>query len=301
MKPSMLQARKTPNAAFILLAGFLLGILTSRNSIQPNLPLPNGDKNEGPAPSAPQDDGWKTLNIFYGSREQLPKVSTLRDRQFRIRKFFSQVGQDKIVSQVFRGKRGGYFVDLAANDAVSLSNSYALETYFGWEGVCIEPNALYWPGLSHRRCHVVGAVAGGDREEVDFAFGDTKQGVYGGIVGSRFDNKNESQKWTGWREPRITVKLEEILRKFKAPEVIDYFSLDVEGAEDLVLNQEVLSQYRFKVMTLERPKKALKGLLAENGYTLLKTLSRWGETLWAHESALEELDLAAAGLTKPSP
>ena len=36
------------------------------------------------------------------------------------------------------GLRGGYFVDLAANDPVRLSNSKTLEAEFGWSGLCIE-------------------------------------------------------------------------------------------------------------------------------------------------------------------
>jgi Methyltransferase FkbM domain len=307
MKPSMMQAKKTPKAVFILLAGFLLGLLVSRSSLQQNAVFSDlasstiGDNDMPVSSSSSKDDGWKTLTVFYGTREQLPKVSTVDEAKFRNSRFFSQVRQDEVVSQLFRGRRGGYFVDLAANDAVRLSNTYALETYFGWDGICIEPNALYWPGLSHRRCHVVGAVVGGDRDEVDFVFGDTKQGVFGGIVGDKFDNKNASEKWQSWREPRLTVKLEEILRRSKAPEVIDYFSLDVEGAEELVLNEAVLRQYRFKVLSLERPKKTVKTLLALSGYTMLKKLSKWGETLWAHESALQELDLAATGLSVPLP
>ena len=40
-------------------------------------------------------------------------------------------------------KRNGYFIDLAANDAVKLSNTRALERDYGWSRICIEPNPRY--------------------------------------------------------------------------------------------------------------------------------------------------------------
>jgi Methyltransferase FkbM domain len=236
--------------------------------------------------------GWKTIDVFYGTRDHLSRVSSVTQQDLSRIRFFSQVRQDAIVSKLFHEKRGGFFVDLAANDAVQLSNTFALETYFGWDGICIEPNAVYWPSLSYRRCHVVGAVAGGDRNEVDFLFSSGKNGVYGGIVGDQYDNTEKSQR-DGRREPRLTVTLEEAFQRYNAPDIIDYFSLDVEGAESLVLQQSVLNRYRFKLISLERPKDELKEMLALNGYTMLKQLSKWGETLWAHESALQELDLTS--------
>jgi hypothetical protein len=87
------------------------------------------------------NSGWKKIHVFYGTRKHLPDVSSIGRRAFEKRTFFSHGGsdQDEIVLALFRGKRGGYFVDLAANDAVALSNTFALETDYGWNGLCIEP------------------------------------------------------------------------------------------------------------------------------------------------------------------
>jgi hypothetical protein len=37
----------------------------------------------------------------------------------------------------------GFFVDLAAYDAVAYSNSYVLERDYGWSGICVEPQAKH--------------------------------------------------------------------------------------------------------------------------------------------------------------
>jgi hypothetical protein len=40
--------------------------------------------------------------------------------------------------KIFRDKQRGYFVDLAANHATFISNSFTLERDLGWNGLCIE-------------------------------------------------------------------------------------------------------------------------------------------------------------------
>jgi hypothetical protein len=48
-------------------------------------------------------------------------------------------------------------------------------------------------------------------------------------------------------------------------------------------------------MTIERPKEDLKAMLVSNGYKQVAKLTRWGETLWIHETlvALAEADIKA--------
>jgi len=98
------------------------------------------------------DDGWKAINIFYGSSEHFESLLP------REQKFYSQARQDEVVLSLLRNKTNGYFVDLASNDATSLSNSYALERHYEWKGLCIEPNPAYWYNLTHARqnCELIG-------------------------------------------------------------------------------------------------------------------------------------------------
>jgi hypothetical protein len=80
------------------------------------------------------------------------------------RQWHSQARQDELVVALLRNKTNGFFIDLAANDAVQLSNTYALERYYHWQGVCIEPNPMYWYNLTaFRTCVIVGAVVGDQR------------------------------------------------------------------------------------------------------------------------------------------
>ena len=137
-------------------------------------------------------------------------------------------------------------------------------------------------GLSHRRCTVVAALVGGTTsEKVEVKF----RGVYGGIVG-KYPEKMADRK----KEPdapseyRFTTPIRGVLQQFNVPKVIDYMSLDVEGSEYDVMKDFPFEDYTIRLLTIERPSKELKSLLQSKGYSQLKRLAWWGETLWAHKS-----------------
>lgn len=176
--------------------------------------------------SCPQhENGWNLVHVFFGDTNHIKYNSAISNDYFDQVRWYSQARQDEVVAALLRNKRNGYFIDLASNDPVKISNTYALETNFGWSGLCLEPNPAYWAGLAYRKCHVVGAVVGSERmQEIQFRF-PNRVGPQGGIVGKDFDNK-ASSKFAEDR-PRYTVTLLEIFERFQTPTVIDYMSLDV--------------------------------------------------------------------------
>jgi len=171
--------------------------------------------------------------------------------------FYSQVGQDVTLMSIFDNKFDGFFVDLASNDAKLLSNTLALEQHLGWHGLCIEPNPQYHAGYKERTCTLVDAVAGKfDNETISFVFDN----AFGGISG--FDKTLAPNK-NGMLFQ--TVSLESIFKKMNVPAVINYMSLDVEGAELYVMSTFPFHKYRFDVITVERPR-MLRVLLEKNDY-----------------------------------
>jgi hypothetical protein len=154
----------------------------------------------------------------------------------------------------------------------------------------IEPNPMYWYNLTHYRphCQIVAAVVGQTRmEQVHFKYSHNE---HGGIAGPGFDNGPRHQKSS---QKAYTVTLQEVFRRFHVPKVIDYLSLDVEGAEEFILGSFLPSrEYTIRIMTIERPKETLKQILEKYGYTQILRLSRWGETLWIHSEYANEMDLS---------
>lgn len=220
--------------------------------------------------------GWKTMKIFVGTSSY-----------GRTRQWYSQVGQDETVCKIFEISfgdcRGRFFLDLAANDAAYLSNTKALEDSFGWNGICIEANYEYLYGLAHRRCQVFMAIVSKEQDEiVQFIERPAgRHGAFGGIVSEKTNNKPSVN---GTKVKRHAATLLQILKLGEAPRIIDYFSFDVEGAEDLILVPDVLEEYKFLILTIERPSPALVKLLESFDYLYLKDHGSFGDKMYIHSS-----------------
>ena len=196
----------------------------------------------------------------------------------------SQAGQDFwVFGEVFNERRGGYFLDVGAHDGLTISNTYLLERRYGWTGLCVEANPTTFQKLvRNRRCHCLNVCLDRDEGEVEFALRD----VLGGIVDPALDNRASA----GMGAPIIRVKtvpLQKLLKEHAAPQIIDYLSIDIEGAEERVLGAFDFTSYRFNCLTIERPSPALRGLLDRHGYTLIKEIHEL-DCFYVHRDFLGE-------------
>jgi hypothetical protein len=196
-------------------------------------------------------------------------------------KSFSQSGQDFAILSILNDMSNGYFIDLAANDYKVGSNTLCLEQFNNWSGVCIEPNSKYWMDiLSHRRCKLyVNPVSTKEGEKVTFRLSD----VFGGIVGDEFDQKENSRGNDATVELETTT-LTHILDDAKAPQVINYMSLDIEGAEYFAMTGFDFNKYSIWLLNVERPKPRLHLLFAKHGYVYLHAMTSYGDVLYVHHS-----------------
>jgi len=186
----------------------------------------------------------------------------------------SQSGQDKLVSELLGNKRSGFFIDLAANEPVSISNTLALERDFGWNGLCIEGNPHWWFPLSHRKCDLVGAVIS-DYDDESILFSGQNNGL-AGIVNPAFDNQDRAGA-----NVKHGVSFSTVLSMFGVPRTIDYLSLDVEGAEFAIMENFPFEAYNIRVITVERPSDKLKQLLSKHGYRFkTSSYNTHGDELW---------------------
>jgi FkbM family methyltransferase len=175
---------------------------------------------------------------------------------------YSQAGQDLWVIEKLRGMRDGYFVDCGAHDGEQFSNTAMLEREYGWTGVCIEPAKTGYEKLTKaRKCLCVRAAVWGKHEMVPIR-DDNMFGGFDAVHG----------------EPVQGMTLNEILDAVKAPPVMDYLSLDIEGCELDALRTLHHSQRRFLLITVEHNsyivgngyRDEIRGVLVNNGYRLDK-------------------------------
>jgi len=197
-------------------------------------------------------------------------------------KSFSQLNQDLVVLSFLKNKESGYFVDLAANHWQVLSNTYRMEAFLKWQGICIEPHPMYLDGLlANRKCKVFTcAVGSNDNEVVKFRFLEGADGVFAGVVGENLDNKGSAAT----DKEVASVSLTTLLDFAKAPAVMDYLSLDVEGAEFQVVKGLDHAKYTFHVVTVERPKQNTHHVLARAGYRFVYQMTTFGECIYLHRS-----------------
>jgi FkbM family methyltransferase len=205
--------------------------------------------------------------------------------------FKSQKGQDRwVLFEVLPWKRRGFFLDLAAADGLTHSNTHVLEKWFGWTGVCIEPNPAFFAELkARRRCAAEQAVVSDRRETVRFR---VDNGQLGGVVADDTDNNPRVRGEQLARAEIVelpAVPLNDVLARHNAPRVIDYFSLDVEGCEERVLQALDFGRYQFRCLTVERPTPRVNEILFAHGYVFVKNFSF--DSFYVHPSVLDERPL----------
>lgn len=226
-------------------------------------------------------------------KKRLARLSRKLDKLVNsLTPFKSQKKQDRwVIFTALPFKRHGYFVDLAAADGITHSNSYALEKLFGWKGICIEPNPHFYAKLKEKRnCIADNSVVSDSVEVVEFRIDNAQ---LGGIVANDTDN---SAQVRGEELKNATIismttdTLTSILDRHNAPGIMDYLSLDVEGSEERVLKNFDFNKYRFQCITIERPTPALNSVLADNGYIFVKNYR--DDTFYVHSSLLQKRQIA---------
>lgn len=181
---------------------------------------------------------------YCARRGLLPRVfahtesSLVRDFMFvRHHESQTQLNQD-LFALIATRFTPGYFVEIGANDGFVLSNTLLLEQNFGWRGLLVEANPKYAPTLKQRAAKSVIKAVGKQKGTQRFI----DAGVYGGLA----DSIDESHSRHTAKAATIEVECDtvhSILDDANAPLCIDFVSIDVEGAEVMVL-QQLLAGHR---------------------------------------------------------
>ena len=161
----------------------------------------------------------------------------------------------------------------------------ALETRLGWRGLCIEPNPVYWVGLTHRACTVVSSFVGSQQ---------------GASLNFSWNAEYTRGMDSSGAERRTTARLGNILRVSGAPKLIDYLSLDVEGMEESVMMTFPWDHYSIHAMTVERPSDGLKANLLSHGFVEAKKHGWFGDILYLNSSMPDFQGALARALKTPS-
>ena len=187
----------------------------------------------------------------------------------------SQLRQDLFVLYLEDFKRKGFFVEFGATNGIDLSNTYLLETEFGWDGILAEPAVCWQPDLKlnrtaaiEKRC--VWSSSGGHIE-----FNETAIPELSTVDTFSYSDLHSVGRKKGKRYIVETISINDLLNEYNAPRHIDYLSIDTEGSEFEILSSLDFERYSFGVITCEHNftpmREKIHNLLKSHGYSRIFT------------------------------
>jgi len=188
----------------------------------------------------------------------------------------SQLGQEIFTLCENNFKRDGYFVEFGATNGIELSNTYVLEKEFGWNGILAEP-ALVWHNqlYENRSCNIdIDCVWTNSGENLTFH--ESNEAVYSTLHSHvNIEDMSKDKRIFGKQYLVKTITLEDLLKKYDAPKVIVYLSIDTEGSEYEILSSFNFEAYDIRTITCEHnympDREKIYKLLTSKGFFRVQT------------------------------
>ena len=180
----------------------------------------------------------------------------------------------------------GFYIELGANDGITQSNTIFLEKR-GWKGILIEPSLNKFLECKTNRSNAnyffCNAVISFDYQDkyVDMQYSNlmTIATSLNNNIKDVASHLKSSEKFLSPHEQifeygAVARTLNDILIESKAPKIIDFFSLDVEGSETEVLRGIDFSEFTFRNILVETQNhKSIHEFLTNKGYVLENKLT----------------------------
>jgi FkbM family methyltransferase len=182
--------------------------------------------------------------------------------------------------------RPGYFVEFGATNGVDGSNTLLLEKLYQWRGILAEPNPDCTEELKRNRNSDIctDCVYTETGKTMDFAI--TNEPDLSTLAGYGSDDEHAMKRLNGKIVQVNTITLYDMLKKYDAPSIVDYVSVDTEGSELDILEQffeQNNDEYKFRCLTVEHnfnneKREKIKALMNKNGYRrAFMEFSRWDD------------------------
>ena len=169
--------------------------------------------------------------------------------------------------------RSGFFVDIGASDGVTASNTYLLEKFYKWQGICIDPNPVTLKSMCGARDTIVSdlCVYKESGKILPFKYLGDQSEFYGWNLRSGIDGLVSKHMPVKMNDHKVfTITLTDLLELYNAPNKIDYISIDVEGSEIEVLTGLDFSKYDVKMFSIEyeneENRAKINSIMSSNNY-----------------------------------
>lgn len=179
--------------------------------------------------------------------------------------FRGQARQDEFVCNVLKNKANGFFVEVGSFHPIHINNTYLLETSLNWRGLMFEWEQDAFEALYKQH-----------RPNSNYIFGDAQ-----------------------------LHNFREIFYTHQVPQSVDYLQLDIEPPHKTLnvlkaLDEQVMDEYRFSVITYEHdychkkniiPRNESRKILETRGYYLVFEDICNKEPKWVYEDWYVHPDL----------
>jgi FkbM family methyltransferase len=217
--------------------------------------------------------------VFNALRLRRPEVMKLRDMDEvrflghifdRIQLSKAQILQDLWVTFELQEKRQGFFVEFGATNGLTNSNTWLLETQFGWSGILAEPNPVWHDDLSrNRQCAIERRCVYSTSGKIVSFLSPADPELSTVSTAAGFDHFADIRRDADSFDIE-TVSLNDMLDAHNAPPAIDYMSIDTEGSELEILEQFDFTRREIALFSIEHNntpnEHAIDRLMARNGY-----------------------------------
>jgi len=204
--------------------------------------------------------------------------------KFRRNASYAQEGEDLVLLSFYEGKKGyrGFYVDVGAHHPYRFSNTMAFYKK-GWKGINIEPNpgAMKWFNIFRRRD--INLNLGVAETEGMLAYYRFNESALNGFSRKISEARDRDTPYRITETVHVPVRrLDAILDEHvETGQVIDFFSIDVEGFDLEVLRSNNWSRYRPLYVLVEdvvRPDGTsgtpITDFLNEKGYRMVAKTKR---------------------------
>jgi FkbM family methyltransferase len=187
---------------------------------------------------------------------------------------YSQEGEDLALDRLIGPKKNGFYVEVGCHHPFRFSNTFL---FYGknWSGVCIDPlpgTAALFKKLRPRDIVVEMGVSEKSSWLTYYMFNEPAFNTFDEKLAKERDGLKSCQLIN--RKEVQTDSLESILDGVNTPSEIDFFSIDVEGFDLIVLQSNNWDKYRPRFIIAEAlnadlenlSKDALSIYLASHGY-----------------------------------
>jgi FkbM family methyltransferase len=169
--------------------------------------------------------------------------------------FYSQYGEERILSQFFGDKQHGFLVDIGAMDGITYSNSRYLIEDKSWSGILVEPHPEYFQNLQRiyqNNNNVRLLNYGCFNVETELDFYPYSTGIDGSVSTISQDFKERVTRIHGDKyQKTIKINTMTLNNIIKDCESVDFLSIDVEGVDMEVLSSNDWTKNRPSLVCVE--------------------------------------------------